>query len=178
MKKIIFLFLTLITSQIAFAQYKPVDQGSVVKFKIQNFGFDVTGSFKGLQGYINFVPQNGASHSFDITVDAGTINTDNTMRDKHLQEETYFDVKNYPRIHFVSKKVGVANKDGVYTVSGTLTIKGKSRDISFPFTVQHSGDDMYFKGSFKINRRDFGIGGISAISNELEVSLSVLSQKV
>ena len=55
---------------------KPVDQRSTVKFKIKNFGFNnVTGSFKGVQGSVQFNPENLATSSMDVTVDAKSVNT-------------------------------------------------------------------------------------------------------
>jgi len=166
----------LLTAAIAVAQYKPVDPGSALRFTVKNFGFDVQGSFTGLKGSINFDPQNLANAGFDVTIDAGTINTDNSTRDQHLKGEDYFDVKNYPVIRLLSGKV-VAGKNGVYVLTGALTIKGKSKEISFPFTVNPSNDGLVFKGSFKINRKDFGVGGTSTIANELEVTLNVIAKK-
>ena len=177
MKTTIILILTILSGSIALAQYKPVDKGSSLQFKIQNLGFDVNGSFTGFNGVINFDTQNLAAGSFDVTINASTINTDNSFRDGHLRDNGYFDVKNYPVIHFVSAKIAPSNKAGSFIVSGKLTIKGKSQDISFPFTAITSNDDYIFKGSFKIKRKDFDIGGASTISNELEVSLNVLAKK-
>ncbi|MFI5161709.1 MAG: YceI family protein [Sphingobacteriales bacterium] len=175
MKKLILLILLLTAGSYAFAQYKPVDQGSSLQFTIKNFGFDVTGSFTGLKGSIKFDPQNVTESSFDVTIDANTVNTDNSLRDSHLRDNTYFDVKNYPVMRFVSSKV-TAN-DGGYVIAGKLTIKKQTRDISFPFTASPSADGYLFKGSFKINRKDFDVGGTSTISNELEVSLNIIAKK-
>src|SRR5882724_10173732 len=102
MKKLMLFTLLVITGNLALAQYKPVDQGSALQFTIQNFGFDVTGTFSGLKGDIKFDPQNPAESTFDVTIDANTVNTDNSLRDSHLRDNSYFDVKNYPIIHFVS----------------------------------------------------------------------------
>jgi polyisoprenoid-binding protein YceI len=175
MKKIILFLLILSAAKIASAQYKPADQGSTLKFKIANFGFDVNGTFTGFQGNINFDPQNTGSSSFEVSIDAGTVSTDNSLRDKHLKDDGYFDVKNYPRISFVSEKINA--KNGSYTVNGKLTIKGKSKEISFPFTAEPADNGYDFKGSFKINRKDFGVGGTSTIANELEVTLNVHAVK-
>jgi polyisoprenoid-binding protein YceI len=175
MEKIILFLLIFSAAKIASAQYKPADQGSALKFKIANFGFDVNGTFTDFQGNINFDPQNTGSSSFEVSIDAATVNTDNSLRDKHLKEDGYFDVKNYPRISFVSEKINA--KNGSYTVNGKLTIKGKSKEISFPFTVEPAGNGYDFKGSFKINRKDFGVGGTSTIANELEVTLNVHAVK-
>lgn len=165
----------LITMKRATAQFKPVDQGSSLQFSVANFGFDVPGSFTGLKGSIAFNPQELAASSFDVTVEANTVNTNNAMRDAHLKEKDYFDVKNYPEIHFVSTKI--VSKGSAYLVTGKLTIKKQTKEISFPFTATPASDGYLFKGAFKINRKDFDVGGTSTISNSLEVLLTIMAKK-
>jgi polyisoprenoid-binding protein YceI len=152
-------------------------EGSTVTFKIKNFGFNTDGSFKGLQGVIVWDAQNPARDSFDVSIDAASVNTDNDTRDDHLKKDTYFDVEKFPRIRFVSSAVAVADKNGHYTMTGKLTIKGVTKEISFPFLAAAAGEDFIFKGSFTILRRDFGVGGTSTLSNEVTVTLTVLARK-
>jgi polyisoprenoid-binding protein YceI len=156
-----------------FAQYKPVDKASKIEFRIKNFGFGITGSIGGIEGEVVFSPDKPEAASFSVTVKSTTINTDNDMRDSHLAAEEYFDTKNFPLIRFVSESVKKGRKEGSYILFGKLTIKNHSQDISFPFTAAPSGKGYLFTGSFKMNRKDFSIGGPSTISNELEVLLSV-----
>ncbi|HEV3223814.1 MAG TPA: YceI family protein [Puia sp.] len=177
MKSFLIISLITITGIFVSDQYKPEDQGSSVLFKIRNLGFNVSGSFSGLDGNIQFDPNNLATCNFDVSIDANTVNTDNNMRDNHLRNETYFDVKNYPRIRFVSTKITTSNKPGVLFIFGKLTIKNQTKDISFPFTATLSNEGYIFNGSFKIKRKDFGVGGTSTISDDLEVSLNILSKK-
>jgi polyisoprenoid-binding protein YceI len=158
-------------------QYTPADQGSSVTFTIRNLGFNTGGSFSGLQGTIIFDPQNAAGDSFDVSVSAASVNTDNDMRDDHLKKEAYFDVSHYPRIRFVSTSVSPADKSGHYTVTGKLTIKNTTKEISFLFLAIPAGDDYIFKGGFQLSRKDFDIGGSSTISNNLTVSLAILARK-
>src|ERR1700722_16591199 len=140
--------------------FLPVDEGSTIGFKIKNFGINSEGSFKGLQGTILFDPQNVAADSFDVSVGAASINTENDMRDEHFRKEAYFDVEKYPRIRFVSSAITAVDGNGHYKLTGKLTIKGTTKEISFPFLAAPAGDDYIFKGSFTINRRDFGVGGM------------------
>ncbi len=177
MKNILFLSLFWMTAGFSPARYKPVDAGSSVQFKIRNLGFNVNGSFSGLEGNIRFNPDSLVTSIFDVSVDANSVNTGNNMRDNHLRNENYFDVKNYPRIHFISSKIVSSNKRETWIITGNLTIKNQTKEISFPFTATSSQTGCLFKGAFKINRRDFGVGGASTISDELEVSLSILSVK-
>lgn len=177
MKRILLFSLIAIMGLVASAQLKPAEKGSEIKFKVKNFGFNVSGSFSGLDGSISFDPNNLASSSFDVSIDANSIFTDNDTRDNHLREDTYFDVKNYPRIRFVSTKITTSNKTGTFFIFGKLTIKKETKEISFPFTADSSEDGYLFKGSFKINRRDFGVGGSSTISDNVDLTLSVLAKK-
>jgi polyisoprenoid-binding protein YceI len=171
--KYIFFFLAVMATMTVTAQYKPVDQGSAVKFSVNNFGFAVGGTFTGLRGSVVFDPQHAADGSFDVTMDASTVNTDNTLRDNHLKNDGYFDVANYPRIQLVSTGLTAGDKAGVYVFTGRLTMKGKTKAVTFPFTVVPVEGGFTFKGSFAINRKDFGIGGTSTISNEVRVELNV-----
>ena len=177
MKRIILGLLILTSTLIARAQYKPVDAGSSVKFKIKNFGFNLGGSFTGLNGSIKFDPSNPGSSSFDVTIDASKVNTDNESRDEHLREETYFDVKNHPVIRIVSSKITAGSKSGNFQLVANLTIKGKTKEINFPFSAVADGDGFIFKGEFKMNRRDFAIGGSSTLSDSVEVMLTIAAKK-
>lgn len=175
MKNILLLLAVLLAPGIVFAQYKPVEQGSTLTFTIKNLGFNVNGFFTGFDGTINFDLQNAGASSFDVTINAATVNTDNALRDEHLKGESYFDVQHYPRIRLVSTQI--TGKNGSYVFTGNLTIKGKSKIISFPFTAGAIADGLVFKGSFKMNRRDFAIGGASTIANELQVNLNIIAKK-
>ncbi len=172
--KLALLFAVLEVFHPSLITYTPVDQGSSISFKIKNLGFSIPGTFSGLKGTISFDLNNVTQSNFDVSIDAATVNTDNNMRDDHLRGESYFDVKNYPHIRLISTRVTPSNKKGIYLFYGKLTIKTTTRDISFPFTADATGAGYLFKGSFTMNRRDYNVGGASIISDNLDVSISVL----
>ena len=177
MKKIFTIIVLIIAGHCLYAQtYTAADAGSEVKFSIKNFGLSVAGSFTGLEGKIIFNPANAASATFNVSVATSSVNTGNSSRDKHLKKEDYFDATNHSKLTFVSSKVG--GTAGAYTMEGLLTIKGVSKKISFPFTATPNSVGCIFKGQFKINRRDFNVGGSSwVLSDELIVSLNVSAIK-
>jgi polyisoprenoid-binding protein YceI len=177
MKRTLLLLAMVCLATISRGQYKPVEQSSNLKFTVKNLGFGVDGTFSGLEGNINFDPQNAAGSNFDVTINASTVNTDNSLRDEHLRGENYFDVKDYPKIRLTSGRVAALKKRGMYQLTGELTMKGKTKPVSFPFSATPAADGYVFKGSFKINRKDFGIGGTSTIADELEVNISVTAKK-
>jgi polyisoprenoid-binding protein YceI len=180
-KRKYFLFMTslllciFLSIRSASGQFHPVAGASGIQFTIRNFGFKVGGSLASPEGDIRFNPDSLSRSFFHMTIRSESINTENAARDEHLKAEDYFDVKNYPLIHFVSDDVRVVDKKGKFLAVGRLTIKNKSKEIQLPFTAIKNGNAWLFTGVFKMNRRDFEIGGSSTISNELEVAIKVLT---
>lgn len=173
-------FLFLITTSVSAQNYKPTDTGSKVHFVIKNFGINTGGDLKGLKGEINFLPDNLSACKFNVSVAASTVDTDNSLRDKHLVSDEYFDAEKYPEIKIVSTKIGKTNKTatGFYYFTGDLTIHGITKTISFPFHAEKINDDYLFTGDFEINRLDFGVGEKSVVlNNTVSITLSVLAKK-
>ena len=169
---ILSLFANVATSQ----TYFPVDSSSQVKFVIKNFGIGVDGSFHHLKGTVIFNPDNLKASSFNVTVDASTVNTGNGSRDGHLKKESYFDVAKYPKISFVSSIIEKTNSG--YLVTGSFTIKGKSKVVAIPFSAVAKTNGYVFNGQIQINRRDFGVGGSSFIlSDNLVLTLNIFATK-
>lgn len=158
--------------------YIPSDKGSSVTFVIKNFGLGVDGFFKNLQGSIKFNPNNPEAAIFIVTVDAATINTDNSSRDNHLKKTEYFDAAKYPKISFSSDKIEKTATVGLYVVKGKFTVKGISKSISIPFSVIAQNGGYLFNGKVVLNRRDFKVGGNSMVlSDNLTLTLNVFTQK-
>jgi len=167
-------FTTVIQSQ----SYTPIDAGSKVHFVIKNFGIKTGGDFTGLKGTIVFNPKALAASRFNVTVNAGTVDTDNSTRDKHLRKSDYFDVEKYPLISFVSTKITESTNAGRFYVFGNLTIKGVTKAMEFGFSATPVDNGYFFKGGFEINRRDYGVGGSSfSMSDNLTVTLTVTAKE-
>jgi polyisoprenoid-binding protein YceI len=179
MLKGIFTTLAQASTTLVFSQtYTPTDEGSKVRFVIKNFGINTGGTFDGLSGSITFDPSSLTTASFDVSVDSKTVDTDMEARDNHLRKAEYFDVEKYPKLSFRSTKVTTTNKEGYLFMFGVITIKNVSKEISFPFKQTSKDGGILFEGEFKLNRRDFGVGGKSfSMSDELTVELSVFAKK-
>ena len=168
MKRFLLLFAPLLLFAFTIIDLKPVDADDSVIFVIKNLGINTKGSFKGLKGSIKWDAANLSNSSFNVSVDANTINTGIDLRDNDLRKATYFNVAQYPTINFVSTAITATN------VAGNLTIKGITKQISFPFTVSKSAQGYVFEGGFTINRRDFDIGSSSfSLGNSVNVSIKV-----
>jgi polyisoprenoid-binding protein YceI len=166
----------LLSFQFSFAQYHPVTGESSVRFSLKNFGFKTGGSLDAPQGDIVFNSDDLTKSSFQVSIKTESINTGNESRDEHLKEATYFDVKNYPLIRFVSSSVKESDKKGSYQTLGILTVKNKSKEITIPFTAEKNGNGWTFSGSFKINRKDYDVGGSSTLSDEVTIDIKVVAR--
>ena len=156
----------------SFAQVKTTVTKSAISFKIKNMGISCNGVFNGLQADVQFKPADLTGSSITASVETATVNTDNEMRDNHLKSADYFDVATYPKI--MLKSVSFKHKSGDnYTGSFNVTIKDKTKLIEVPFTYTETGNTAVFNGSFKVNRRDFGVGGNSMVlADEATVAIN------
>lgn len=76
----------------------------------------------------------------------------------HLKAADFFDVEKFPTANFVSTKIDAGGADGAtHTVSGKLTIRGVTKDVTFPATISVEAGKVDAKAKFSINRKDFGI---------------------
>jgi polyisoprenoid-binding protein YceI len=172
MKKVKIIFLLLAICSSLYGQTKKIAPDNEVQFKIKNSGLTVDGSFKGLMGSIVFDTKDLSKSSFSVNIDATTVHTGNNSRDGHLKKKEYFDVANFPKISFQSKKFDYT-KSG-FMVTGNLTIKGIVKEIKIPFTYTEKNYEGLFSGSFKINRLDYNVGESSWIlSDEATILLNI-----
>lgn len=172
MKKLILLLAIIIASS-GFTATKPVTRWSIT-FQARNMGITVDGSITGLQADIQFNPADLVTSSIQASVDANTINTDNSSRDEHLKSDDFFDVVHYPKI--TVKSVSFKHKSGNnYTGKFSLTIKNKTKLVDIPFTCIEKDNLTTFKGSLKINRLDFGIGDSSLILSD-QVTINIIAE--
>lgn len=167
----------LFISVFAFAQVKHTVTKSSVTFQIKNMGFTVNGSLAGFKGDIQFDPAHPEAGTIEASLEANTINTDNGSRDEHLKSDSYFDVAKYPKITI--KSISIKHKGGNnYNGTFNLTIKDKTNKIDLPFIYTETGNSASFKGSFKINRTDYGVGGKSMImSSDVTILIDVTTTK-
>lgn len=135
---------------------------SSVGFKVRHFTVsNVRGDFGTLEGTIRYDPDDLGNSGVEVTIDAATINTDNEDRDAHLRSADFLDVENHPTIVFKSTKVEKSG-DG-FVVTGDLTIRGVTKEVSFPFTMAGPIEDPFgnsrigIEGSLTIDRRDWGL---------------------
>lgn len=130
--------------------------------KLEFIGSKVTGKheggFKKISGTARLAGEAIEGGSVAVSVDAKSVYSDADGLTKHLQNDDFFDVANHPEAKFVSTEIKKGGSDGAsHTVTGNLTLRGKTNSISFPATIAMKGDAISVVAEFSINRKDFGI---------------------
>lgn len=138
-----------------------------VKPAAYSITFDTRGAsgvIKGLKGTVAFDEHNLPASGFAVSVDVNTLDTGNSLKNRHAKADGFFDVAHYPLIRFTSGKVEKTATG--FTSTGLLQLKDVSRPVTIPFTFEPAaGEAGTFKGHFSINREDFhlhkwGVGEI------------------
>lgn len=148
-----------------------ITEGYAIKFD----GGNTSGAFYGLEGDIEFDPQNWKAARMDVVVDATTIETGNTTKDKHARGKAWFHVEKYPEIRFTSSQF--SKTEHGYQVTGMLDLHGEKREVVIPFMFTPKEDNSgLFTGRFTIDRTEYDIKGNmfgALVSDDFEVTLRV-----
>ncbi len=107
-----------------------------------------------------------------ITVAAASIDTKVAKRDTHLRSADFFDSENHPSIVFGVNGITPAG-EGV-TVTGTLTVRDRTRPLSFAAQVSSfDGDEVSLDADVPVNRADFGLTwnqlGMASMNNTITI---------
>jgi polyisoprenoid-binding protein YceI len=149
----------------AYAQtsWKLDNSHSSVKFSVEHLMVSETeGNFKGFESTLNSKNADFTDAEITFTVDVKTINTDNEMRDKHLQSDDFFNAEKFPQMKFKGtsfKKVS-GNK---YVLEGDLTIRDVTKRVKFDVVYRGTQKDPYgntkagFKATGSIKRLEYGL---------------------
>lgn len=160
-----------------------------VEFKAKHMMITtVRGRFSGVKGEILVDEANPENSEVEVEIDARSIDTRVSDRDKHLRSEDFLDVERHPRITFRSTRVEGAHAEpgDEFRIVGGLTIRGETREVTLDARYEGLGTDPWggtragFSASTTIDRRDWGLkwnqaletGGI-LVSNDLTIELQV-----
>ena len=132
-------------------------------------GMSVMGG-NGHQGYIKprtgnlAIDANGAIVGGYFELDMNSITTtdkkdtiSNNGLVSHLKDHDFFDVKLYPRGTFQLTSAIKVSGDTSYQITGRLTLRAITQEISFPATIIRNGEDIIATASLPIDRTKWGI---------------------
>ena len=166
--------------------------------KIEWFAEKATGKHNGtIQMTSGEVFNNHGKLGGKFVMDMSTITvTDLTGGSKaklegHLKSDDFFSVTKFPASNFeitsVAPKVGAAAGEPNFEVTGKLTIKGITNEITFPANITFEGSKMMTKAEVKVDRTKYDIRygsktffndiGDKAIADIFTLKLDVVASK-
>ena len=194
MKKLLSILTVFMFTVSTFAQLNLKSDAAhyIIQLTVTHLGInDITGNFDKADLTIKADEKNFVNSKLTFSADVNSINTHIEARDNHLKSADFFDTAKYPSVKFditkvedlaagTESKVAGANK----TVSGNLTIKDKTVNVSFPAKVEVTENGLTMVSNFTINRQDWGLAyGTEGdpkdwmISQEVDLELNVVAGK-
>lgn len=170
---------------VAYAQTAPawtVDKArSKLGFQSAFSGIKFDGQFNDWNAVINFDPNNLAQSKATVTINLASARTGDKDRDETLPTGDWFNVKQTPQATFVTTAIR-ANGPNRYIAAGNLTIRGVSRPVSLPFTLNINGRTAVMNGQVVINRSQWGVGGgqfagPDTVPHQVTVNVSVTANR-
>lgn len=93
-----------------------------------------------------------------FAADIASLEADAPKLTAHLKKEDFLWADQFPQATFVSTAVAPGGADGhTHTVTGDLTIRGKTVQVKFPATLLVEAGQVKAKTEFVINRKDFAV---------------------
>ena len=143
--------------------YRIDDGHSFANWTIRHVASKTSGTFSDVKGKILIDRDNLANSSVEAKINVLSVNSSHAKRDEHIKKDEYLDAAKFSEMTFVSSKVEAKNNtEGVLT--GTLTMHGVSKQMSFPFKVLGFGNDpwggyrMGLEAHTSLKASDFGFG--------------------
>jgi len=124
---------------------------------------ETTGAFDTFDAKISSKNDDFSDAIVELKAEAGSINTGDPNRDKHLKGPDFFDVEKFNALTFKSKTFTKV-KDKKYKVTGDLTLHGVTRSVTLELTFNgtYNNNDNKTIAGFKVSgtlkRSDFSIG--------------------
>ena len=173
--------LALLLPGIADAVLKTDPAGSSVSATFKQLNVPVEAKFKKFTAQIDYDSGKAAAAKATVEIDVPSFDLGDPDYNKEVLKKEWFNAAQFPKASFVSTAiVPMPGPAGRLTVSGKLTIKGKTTDVSFPLTVKQDGGRQVFDGALPIKRLTYGIGegewkDTSVVADEVVIRFHVVA---
>lgn len=145
MKKLLYVLALCLFYTPVFAEqdtYRIDPSHSFANWNIRHVASRTSGTFNDIEGKILIDREHLENSSVEAHINVLSVNSGHAKRDDHIKKEDYLDAYRFGDMSFVSSKVEAKSaNEGILT--GTLTLHGVAKQISFPFKVLGFGADPW-----------------------------------
>lgn len=130
---------------------------STLALEVRAFGSAQRGRFEDWRGDLTFDPARPADTRADVTVQTASLRMATGAATRQALTRDFLDAERYPTVRLQLRSLEPAG--GVrHTARADVTIRGRTRPVSFPVDVRVEGGQARMTGAIVIERADFGIG--------------------
>ena len=152
---------------------------STLQFVSRQMGVPVDGRFRKFAATLAFDPARPAAAKARLELDLASVDAGSPDADGEVVGKPWFDVRAFPTAVFVSSSIRPLGGDK-FALTGKLTIKGRTQEVSAPFTFRRAGGNGVFDGAFVLRRLDFAIGDgvwsdLGAVANEVQIKFHIVA---
>ncbi|HEU4375645.1 MAG TPA: YceI family protein [Telluria sp.] len=117
----------------------------------------VEARFKKFSANVDYDAAKPENSKATVDIDTASLDLGEAEMNKEVAKKEWFNAAQFPKASFVSSSIKPAGA-GKLNVTGKLSIKGRSADVSFPLTVKAEGGKQVFEGVLPIKRLAFNVG--------------------
>jgi polyisoprenoid-binding protein YceI len=135
---------------------------SNIGFAVKHMGLaTVRGAFTEFDGIIEIGEDLATARAYG-TVNVESIETNEPQRDSHLRSPDFLDAPHYPQLRFESTRM-VALDDQAFRITGNLTIRGITKEVTLHAEVQGTDVDPWgnervgLEVTGQLSRADYGM---------------------
>lgn len=152
---------------------------STVAAVFKQMGVPVEGKFKKFTAQIDYDSTKPEASKANVEIDITSFDLGDAGFNKETQKKDWFNSAQFPKATFISTSIKPAAA-GKLDVTGKLSIKGKTADVSFPLSVKKEGTAQVFDGALPIKRLAFNIGegewkDTSMVADEIIIKFHVVA---
>jgi polyisoprenoid-binding protein YceI len=130
---------------------------SSVSAVFKQMNVPVESNFKRFNAQIDYDAAHPEKASARVDIDTASFDMGQADYNKEIAKKEWFNSAQFPKASFISSSIKPAGS-GKLNVTGKLTIKGKTADVSFPLSVKPEGGKQVFEGQLPIKRLAFNVG--------------------
>lgn len=163
-----------------------IDTGkSRVEFSVSQTGRIVSGRIRNWSGTVVLDPANLAAARIDVRLDMKSATANSRDIDGLMLGKDFLDVANVPEARFTSESVSAKGGDR-FEARGKLTLRGTTRDVALPFTLQIRDEgpaaSALARGKLEVRRLDYGVGrnewaGTGHVADEVTIELTIVASR-
>ncbi|MBS4097717.1 MAG: YceI family protein [Sulfuricella sp.] len=180
MNKLPALLLAILPLTAQAAEYASVlTDKSAVTFVSKQMNVPVEGKFRKFAAQLNFDPAKPEAAHAQIDIELASIDAGSNEANDEVKSKAWFNVKEFPAARFVSAGLKALG-GGRFEATGKLTIKGRSRDVTAPFTFKQEGANAVLDGAFTLKRLQYGIGegmwsDTDTVADDVQIRFHILA---